>query len=339
LRATTQIIRSTAAWQDQLRNAVTSIDQLLAMLDLDSGQVDASADACRDFTLKVPMAFVRRMEAGNPEDPLLRQVLASRRELEDTVGYGPDPLAETGEASPRRGIIHKYRGRSLLIVSGGCAINCRYCFRRHFPYGDNQNSRQQWLEALDFIAGDPDITEVILSGGDPLVASDRLLQDLVAQIAAIPHVSRLRVHSRLPVVLPDRITGGLLDAISVPGLQTLMVIHCNHPNEIDRSVGEAIAELRGRGITTLNQAVLLAGINDTAEALTALGESLFAIGVLPYYLHLLDRVQGAAHFDVPEGTARRLLAEVSARLPGYLVPRLVRENPGANAKTILAPLY
>jgi EF-P beta-lysylation protein EpmB len=279
------------------------------------------------------------MEAGNPDDPLLKQVLASPLELANAEGFGPDPLAENGGASPRRGIIHKYRGRVLLVVSGSCAINCRYCFRRHFPYSDNQNSRQQWHGALDYIAGDPGITEVILSGGDPLVASDRLLQDLVTQIAAIPHVSRLRVHSRLPVVLPDRITGGLLDAISVPGLQTLMVIHCNHANEVDKAVGGAIAKLRDRGITSLNQAVLLAGINDSADALVALSESLFAVGVLPYYLHLLDRVQGAAHFEVQETTARRLLAEVSARLPGYLVPRLVRENAGADAKTILQPLY
>ena len=339
VRATGQIIHSTADWQDQLRNVVTSIDQLLAMLDLDSEQLGASADACRDFTLKVPLAFVRRMTAGNPDDPLLKQVLASRQELEDSAGYGFDPLGETGRANPHKGIIHKYRGRVLLIVSGGCAINCRYCVRRHFPYSDHQNSRQQWREALDYIAGEPGITEVILSGGDPLVASDRLLQDLVAQIAAIPQVSRLRVHSRLPVVLPDRITGGLLDAISAPGLQTLMVIHCNHANEIDDSVGGAIAKLRDRGITTLHQAVLLAGINDTADDLAALSESLFGIGVLPYYLHLLDRVQGAAHFEVQETTARRLLAEVSARLPGYLVPRLVRENAGADAKTILQPLY
>jgi EF-P beta-lysylation protein EpmB len=337
--ATHQLIKATEAWQDQLRNAVTSIDQLLALLDLSHEQVDASPAACQDFALKVPLAFIRRMQAGNPQDPLLRQVLASARELEDTAGYGPDPLGETGQANPHKGIIHKYQGRVLLIVSSGCAINCRYCFRRHFPYSDNQNSRQQWRDALAYIAGDPAITEVILSGGDPLVANDRLLQDLVEQLATIPHVSRLRIHSRLPVVLPDRITGCLLDAITAPGLQTLMVIHCNHANEIDTAVGGAMARLQERGITTLNQAVLLAGINDSADALAALSESLFDIGVLPYYLHLLDQVQGAAHFDVPEQTARRLLGEVAARLPGYLLPRLVRENAAAASKTILEPLY
>ena len=337
--ATHQVIPPTGDWQDQLRNVVTSLEQLLDMLNLSNEQVGASEAACKGFALKVPQAFVRRMQVGNPNDPLLRQVIASARELVVTAGYGPDPLGETGQANPHKGIIHKYQGRVLLLVSGGCAINCRYCFRRHFPYSDNRNSRQQWREALAYIAGDPAITEVILSGGDPLVASDRLLQELVEQIAAIPHVSRLRIHSRLPVVLPDRITAGLLEAITVPGLQTLMVLHCNHANEIDAAVGTAMAKLQELGITTLNQAVLLAGINDSAEALTRLSESLFAIGVLPYYLHLMDRVQGAAHFNVPEQHARRLLGEVATRLPGYLLPRLVRENAGAHSKTILEPLY
>ena len=199
--ATHQVIRPTEDWQDQLRNVVTSVEQLLAMLNLSHEQVGASAAACEDFALKVPQAFVRRMQVGNPDDPLLRQVIASARELEDAAGYGPDPLGETGQANPHRGIIHKYRGRVLLLVSGGCAINCRYCFRRHFPYSANRNSRQQWREALAYIAADPAITEVILSGGDPLIASDRLLQELVEQIAAIPHVLRLRIHSRLPVCL------------------------------------------------------------------------------------------------------------------------------------------
>jgi EF-P beta-lysylation protein EpmB len=319
-------------WQSQLRSVISSAGELLEQLELQPEDVGYSAAACADFTLKVPQAFVRRMRPGDPRDPLLLQVLARSHELTETAGYGPDPLGEIGAANPARGIIHKYYGRVLLIVSGGCAINCRYCFRRHFPYSENQNSRREWREALDYIRRDEDISEVILSGGDPLLASDDHLGELVTQVAEIGHVRRLRIHTRLPVVIPDRVTSGLVEAITRRNLQTVAVIHSNHANEIDTAVDAALARLSGSGITLLNQSVLLAGINDTVAALTALSERLFAAGVLPYYLHLLDRVQGAAHFDVPEAQARELLAGITATLPGYLVPKLVREVAGALSK-------
>lgn len=319
-------------WQSQLRSVITSAEQLLALLHLSPQDIGYTAQACRDFALKVPLAFADRMQVGNPNDPLLLQVMARREELMETAGFKRDPVGETGVANPAKGIIHKYHGRVLLIVSGGCAINCRYCFRRHFPYADNQNSRREWREALGYITKDPDIKEVILSGGDPLLASDEYLGELVAGIAGIPHVRRLRIHTRLPVVIPERVNPGLLDAICHERLRTIMVIHCNHANEIDSSVDAALAQLTQKGVTLLNQSVLLAGINDTSKALSDLSERLFEAGVLPYYLHLLDKVQGAAHFDVPEQLARRLLAEVTATLPGYLVPKLVREVGGAPSK-------
>ena len=319
-------------WQAQLRGVITSAEQLLSLLELQPQDVGFSAAACGDFSLKVPMAFARRMQVGNPRDPLLLQVLARAEEMVETAGYSRDPVGETGAANPGRGIIHKYRGRVLLLVTGACAVNCRYCFRRHFPYADNQNSRSEWRDALAYIAADASIEEVILSGGDPLLASDRYLAELVAQIAAIGHVRRLRIHSRLPVVIPDRVTDGLVDAICHPQLQTVVVIHCNHANELDSAVDTALARLAGEGITLLNQAVLLAGINDSEAALCQLSERLFSAGVLPYYLHLLDKVQGAAHFDVAEADGKRLMHAVSARLPGYLVPRLVREIAGGEAK-------
>jgi EF-P beta-lysylation protein EpmB len=319
-------------WQRELREAVTSGERLLEMLGLQAADAGFSPLSGRDFPLKVPLPFVRRMARGNPRDPLLLQVLAHRRELEETPGYGADPVGESGAANPRRGVIHKYHGRVLLILSGGCAVNCRYCFRRHFPYADHRNSRDEWREALGYIAADAGIREVILSGGDPLLVADDHLGDLVSEIAAIPHVRRLRVHTRLPVVIPSRVTPGLCDALRRERLQSVVVIHCNHANEIDAQVASALAALREHGITLLNQAVLLAGINDSPQALIGLSEKLFAAGVLPYYLHLLDRVQGAAHFDVPEERARELLARVSAGLPGYLVPKLVREVAGAPAK-------
>ena len=330
-----RLAQSADDWQAQLRNVITSRRELLDMLELSVDAIGFSGGACEDFPLKVPRSFVQRMRRGDPRDPLLLQVLSSTQEMADTAGYFRDPLGESGAANPRRGIMHKYHGRVLLIVSGGCAVHCRYCFRRHFPYNENQNSRQQWYEALDYIRADSSIEEVILSGGDPLVATDEQLQLLVDQIGAIPHVHRLRIHSRLPVVIPARVTDTLLDAITHARLQTIMVIHCNHAREIDESVAVALAALRRRDITLLNQAVLLAGINDSLEVQLALCQRLFATNTLPYYLHLLDKVQGAAHFDVPESTGRKLIAQLSARLPGYLVPKLVREIAGADSKVNL----
>ena len=325
-------VRQQHSWQEQLRTVITSPQQLLDLLQLRPEDVGYSARACSDFALKVPLAFARRMQIGDPQDPLLLQVLAQQQELVAAPGYSRDPVGETGEANPAKGIMHKYHGRVLLIVASGCAVNCRYCFRRHFPYSDNQNSRREWREVLDYIAGDTDISEVILSGGDPLVAGDDYLGELVDQIAAISHVRRLRIHSRLPVVIPDRVSTGLLDAICRPNLQTIMVIHCNHANEIDAAVTAALARMSQRGITLLNQAVLLAGVNDSAVALANLSEELFAAGVLPYYLHLLDKVQGAAHFDVPDERALQLVNEITTTLPGYLVPKLVREVGGEKSK-------
>ena len=332
-----RLAESTDDWQAQLRNVITSRRELLNALGLSADDMGLSSGACVDFPLKVPRSFVQRMRPGDPRDPLLLQVLSSKQEMADTAGYSRDPVGERGATNPRRGIMHKYHGRVLLIVSGGCAVNCRYCFRRHFPYNENQNSRQQWHEALDYIRTDNSIEEVILSGGDPLVATDVQLQLLVDQIGAIAHVRRLRIHSRLPVVIPARVTDTLLDAITHPDLKTIMVIHCNHANEINSAVATALTALRRRDITTLNQAVLLAGINDSLETQLALCQRLFATGTLPYYLHLLDKVQGAAHFDVPESTGRKLIAELSARLPGYLVPKLVREIAGADSKVGVPP--
>ena len=243
-----------------------------------------------------------------------------------------DPLQETGHI-PHRGIIHKYNGRVLLIASGGCAVNCRYCFRRHFPYSDNRNSRSEWQEALDYIRSDNSIEEVILSGGDPLIMDDAQLTELTNRIADIAHVKRLRIHSRLPIVIPDRVTEELLDAICPQNVQTVMVLHCNHANEIDEHVTEAIFALRRRDVIVLNQAVLLRSINDNVLAQIALSQSLFSAGALPYYLHMLDKVKGAAHFDIGEAEAQALVQELSAHLPGYMVPKLVREISGGRAKS------
>ncbi len=321
------------AWQTALINAVTQPDELLRLLDLGPSWLDGARHAATLFPLKVPHGFIRRMQKGNIHDPLLRQVLPIGAELLEIPGFTTDPLQETDNAIP--GLLHKYQGRVLLTLTGTCAIHCRFCFRRHFPYSKNNPGTEGWKAALNYIANDPTITEVILSGGDPLSLSDAILDRFIQSLSAISHVKRLRFHSRLPIVLPERITPDLIQLLTKSRLSIVFVVHCNHPQEIDASVKSAMQNLSATNITLLNQSVLLKGINDHADILTELSESLFDMGVLPYYLHVLDKVQGTAHFDTPLDTAHLLHAQIAARLPGYLVPRLVREDPGAPAKTLL----
>ncbi|MEM7048007.1 MAG: EF-P beta-lysylation protein EpmB [Acidobacteriota bacterium] len=317
-------------WQSSYRQAITDVGVLLDHLELTSDQVELP-DEHLDFPLRVPRSFVARMQPRDPRDPLLLQVLATRAEESRHPDYVDDPLAEE-QAIKAPGLLHKYRGRALLVATGACAVHCRYCFRRHFPYGEQSATQRVRRQALAALEGDPSIREIILSGGDPLSLSNRAFGELVAELAAIPHLRRLRIHSRLPIVLPERVDAGLLEILGGPRFQTVMVVHANHPREIDDQVGDVLQRLVAGGTTVLNQAVLLAGVNDRVDTLCELSESLFANRVLPYYLNLLDPVAGAAHFDVPEGRAQELLAATAARLPGYLVPRLVREEPGAAAK-------
>jgi EF-P beta-lysylation protein EpmB len=321
-------------WQQALQNVITDTNELLSLLGLSADDVDI--DATQAFPLKVPRAFVARMQQGNPQDPLLLQVLPMMAERIVLPGYSHDPLAEA-DANKVPGLIHKYHGRVLLIVTGHCGIHCRYCFRRHFPYADNQPSRQDWSQAFDYIRSDASISEVILSGGDPLAVPDRHLQWMIDEIAAISHVLRLRIHSRLPVVIPARVTPDLVAMLAATRLQTSLVIHANHAQELDDGLRRALAPLRQAGITLLNQAVLLAGINDNADTQVALSERLFAMGVLPYYVHLLDHVAGATHFDAGDALVQSLRASLLARLPGYLVPQFVREVPLAASKIPVFP--
>jgi EF-P beta-lysylation protein EpmB len=277
------------------------------------------------------------MRPGDPADPLLRQVMPLAAELEDLPGFGPDPLAERATFRAP-GLLQKYQGRALLIATGACAINCRYCFRREFPYAE-QIGVGALSQVLEAIAADPSVEEVILSGGDPLSLSDARLGALTERLAQVPHLRRLRVHTRLPVVLPARVDEGLQQWLRQLPWPVAVVLHSNHANEIDGEVRAACARLRAAGATLLNQSVLLRGVNDSVAALSALSQTLFDAGVVPYYLHLLDRVRGAAHFEVPEVTAQQLLGSLAATLSGYLVPRLVRETPGAPAKLTVAPQF
>lgn len=327
-------LRQTPPWQTELARVVTEPGELLALLGLGEEWRAAAEAAAKTFPLRVPRGFVARMRRGDPHDPLLRQVLPLAAELVPAPGFGSDPVGDHA-ALRSTGVLHKYRGRVLLTATGACAVHCRYCFRRHFSYEQANASADGWRAALDYIAADASIAEVILSGGDPLTLSDRRLAEFVRSLARIPHVTRLRLHSRLPVVLPERVTPSLCDALAGTRLRVVVVIHANHAQEIDASVQQACARLAESGFHLLNQSVLLRGVNESVTALTHLSEALFAAGVLPYYLHLLDRVQGAAHFDVSEDVARQLMAGLNARLPGYLVPRLVREVPGGSGKQLI----
>lgn len=318
------------AWQRELAEAFTSVDSLCRHLEIAADKLPQHA-VYQNFPLKVPKGFADCMERGNPDDPLLRQVLPTTAELHDYPGYSHDPVGDLA-ATPAPGIIHKYRGRVLLIATGACAVHCRYCFRRNFPYTEQQLDGRNVEQAIAYIANRPDITEVILSGGDPLLLGDNKLARLLARLTDIPHVRRLRIHSRLPVVLPARITAELLANLTATGKQLIMVLHANHANELSSEVAAACSLMKAHDVALLNQSVLLKGVNDVAESLCRLSEGLFEIGVLPYYLHLLDQASGTGHFAVDTPRALELYRYMQENLPGYLLPRLVREQAGAACK-------
>ncbi len=318
------------AWRIALEDLIGDAATLARHAGLATAPDPVAADA--GFRCRVPRAFADRIIPGDAADPLLHQVLPRAIEADECAGFGPDPVGDA-EALRARGLLHKYHGRVLLILTGACAIHCRYCFRRHFPYAEQALGRADLDAALAVIAGDPSIHEVILSGGDPLMLPDARLAQIARSIESLAHVRRLRLHTRMPVVLPDRVDADLIAWLSKSRLPVTVVVHANHAHEIDTAVTDALRRLRDAGVTLLNQSVLLRGVNDSVDALVALSERLFAAGALPYYLHLLDRVTGAAHFEVPEDEAKALHAALCARLPGYLVPRLVREVAGEKSKT------
>jgi EF-P beta-lysylation protein EpmB len=325
--------RSPSRWQADLASAITHPQELVTELGLDPALVAPAEAAGAAFRLRVPRSYVSRMRQGDPNDPLLRQVLPIGEELADTADYVADPLGEHA-ALRAPGLLQKYHGRALLVTTSACAVHCRYCFRREYPYTNDRLS-----EALAQIASDPSIEEVILSGGDPLSLSDARLTSLTDAIQRLPHVRRLRVHTRQPVVLPSRVDEGLTQWLTQLRLPVVFVLHANHANEIDSDVRVACASLRDSGVTLLNQTVLLRGVNDDANILADLSRALFEAGALPYYLHVLDHVRGAAHFDVPEERARLIAGQLAAQMPGYLVPRLAREIYGAPAKVTLPPSF
>lgn len=335
------ITRSTSCkqlpdWQQRLRQAYRSPEALLRELKLDPDSAGPKFDLTPAFPFRVTREFAARMQAGNWRDPLLAQVLPLAEENRQLPGFVSDPLAESA-ATDSHGVLQKYHGRVLLVTTAACAIHCRYCFRREFPYTE-VTGKQQLEQALASLAERPEISEVILSGGDPLMLNDQQLKNVLDQINRYAHVQRIRIHTRLPVVLPQRVTPALLQVLRQSAATTVVVIHANHANELDTVTTQALLKLRHGGTTVLNQSVLLAGINNNIAALTALSERLFAAGVLPYYMHMLDPVCGTHHFAVDEHHAGKLAAAMRQRLPGYLVPQFVREQAGATSKTPLAEI-
>lgn len=319
-------------WQHELRNAFSRPADLLEFLQLDPTLPALRQAELKEFPLRVPRGFAERMRKGDPHDPLFLQVWPGTREAEEAPGFTLDAVGDLLKAKPG-GLIHKYHGRALVITTGACAIHCRYCFRKHFPYSDSLATRDHWQGALEQLSQDTSIEEVILSGGDPLSLSDDKLAEFAQALDDIPHLRRLRIHTRQPIVLPSRVDEKLLGWLGQGRLTKLMVLHVNHPNELDQPVKAALAAIRNLGINLLNQAVLLRNVNDSVETLAQLSEKLIDFGVLPYYLHLLDRVKSAAHFEVQEREGLMLMHELSSRLPGYLVPRLAREEAGMPSKT------
>jgi len=321
-------------WQDELAATIRDPAVLLARLEIAPAQLDGAAVAQQAWSIRAPLPYVARMKKGDINDPLLKQILPLGAEMQSVPGFSNDPLAEE-DANPIPGVVHKYHGRVLFIISPACAIHCRYCFRRHFAYEDNTPGKGQWQAALDYLRQDESISEVIYSGGDPLAANDNFLLWITQQIATIPHIKRLRIHTRLPLVIPSRIDQSCLHWLTATRLKVVMVWHINHANEIDQAVMAAAQKLKQHGIELLNQSVLLKQVNDSVPTLVALSERLWDTGILPYYIHRLDKVAGAAHFHISDQKIRRLQQGLMETLPGYLVPRFVCEQPGARSKTAL----
>lgn len=321
----------TPDWQRELARAIREPSVLLKALSLPASLLPAAEAACRDFPLRVPHHYLQRIVPGTLNDPLLRQILPLAEELSVTDGFGVDPVGDQ-QYMAVPGLIHKYQRRVLLTLTGACAIHCRYCFRRHYPYTEANPAEDDWLASIAYLREHEEVNEVILSGGDPLSLSDKRLTQLVARLEKIPHIERLRWHSRLPVVLPSRLTPALISLWESSRLQQILVLHFNHPNEINSDIEQSLKLITGNTLTVLNQSVLLRGVNDDAACLADLSEKLFALGILPYYLHLLDRTQGTAHFEVDDHCAQHIYHDLQSRLPGYLVPKIVRDMVGVKYK-------
>ena len=318
-------------WMTEIRTAYRDIDALCEAVGV-TPPAKGIGDA--NFPVFATRSFVSRIRRGDPDDPLLRQVMPDPRETVTGPGEVSDPVGDL-DASSGAGLLEKYEGRSLLITTPACGIHCRYCFRREFPYHEQSARRDHFAAAIERLSGDASVTEVLLSGGDPLMLSDPALGDLLERLGEVPHLCRVRIHTRMPVVTPTRVNEILVRQLQTTRLVPWMVLHINHAAEIDGDVAKGITRLVDGGVPLLNQSVLLAGVNDDVDTLCELSERLINLRVTPYYLHQLDPVRGAGHFRVDVSRGRGLIDAMRKRLPGYAVPRYVCEQPGEANKTPL----
>ena len=329
-------------WQQQLKNTVNNIQELCSELDLDYNTLKhGRLNLQPKFPLKVSRYYLNKINKNNLNDPLLLQILPQVEELKSAPNFCHDPLEEE-KYTKVPGLIHKYHNRVLLTVTGACGIHCRYCFRQNFPYENNILAQKERDLQLDYIIKNININEVILSGGDPLCVNNKYLDLLLSSLTSIPHIKTIRFHSRMPIVIPDRIDEELIEIlnryINNQHVNIVLVTHCNHPDELDEHIKNKMALLKNIGITILNQSVLLKNINDNAKTLVDLSHKLFECHILPYYLHLLDPVTGTSHYEVKHSNAKLLIKEVSSKLSGYLVPKLVQEIAGMPSKTLVPNL-
>ena len=331
-RQPSETMAESTPWKKEMANMLRDPQELCELLGISGKEKQQVEAACELFPLRIPRPYLSRIKPNDLNDPLLLQALPQAAELLITEGYVSDPLEEE-RFTPVPGLLHKYSGRVLIVLNGSCAIHCRYCFRRHFPYQEHQIGAEDWQKILDYISADDSIQEVILSGGDPLSCTDKVLARRCEDLAAISHVNTLRLHSRLPIMIPQRIDENCLSWMQETRLKVVMVIHANHAQELDADVESALNRLSAAGVLLLNQSVLLKGVNDSVDALEALSRRLLSCDVMPYYLHVFDAVQGAAHFDIGDEASKGLLDELKNRVAGYLVPKLVRELPEESSKT------
>lgn len=311
-------------WQKELSDAVSDVASLYQLLEL---PLPEQVYTPNKFPLRVPHAFINKMKKGDPNDPLLRQILPDIAESLPVAGYTADPLGENAH-NPMKGLLHKYQSRALITVTGACAVHCRYCFRQHFDYGANLPNSQDIRQICHYIANDKRINEVLLSGGDPLNINNRRFNEWIGALSAIDNIKTIRIHTRMPVILPNRIDDELIEILANCPKNIIMVLHINHPNEIDNALAQKCQRLNNHGVVLLNQSVLLKGVNDDTDTLCKLSHALFGVGVMPYYLHVLDKVAGSAHFDLPIDRAIQIYWQLLEKLSGYLVPKLVQEMAG-----------
>lgn len=318
-------------WKEALSSAVRDPLHLLELLDLTDQKYQDQVLLGDKFNLFVPLSYVKKMKKGDWNDPLLKQVLPIKDETVKVFGFVSDPVGDLN-AEISTGVLKKYQGRVLIVTTGACAVHCRYCFRRHFPYANSMPDKAKWQQTLEVIKSDESISEVILSGGDPLMLPDDRLSRMCQELANIPHVKTLRFHTRVPVFLPERITSNFLSWLAKLGTKVVMVVHANHANELDEEFERLMKKISAIGVTLLNQSVLLKNINDDVIELSSLSERLFECDILPYYVHQLDKVQGAAHFEVTDEEMKVIQNQMRECLPGYLVPKFVREVSGERSK-------